>query len=93
MKSEFEIWIQLKNTLKRLGPISHENTTYFEIELDSLKAHHFPMGKERQAMSKYHKLIFPPQGKTTGQTSNQSQGQSIGKPIPQYFEPRGKSNI
>ena len=52
------------------------------------------MGKERQAMSKYHKLIFPPEGKTTGQTSNQSQGHSTRYPIPQAFVTLGgKANI
>ena len=48
----------MTNILNKVGTISYENTTYDHIELDALKEHHYPMGKEWQDMSKYHKLII-----------------------------------
>ena len=61
----------MKNILNKVATISYENTTYDHIELDALKEHHYPMGKEWQDMSKYQKLIFTHQGKIAGQKSIQ----------------------
>ena len=59
---EFQTWIQLKNLLKELGPISCERNTDAKIALEALKSHHIPLGKYWRSVAKYHKIIFPHKG-------------------------------
>ena len=59
---EFEIWIKLKILLRKLPLISYEKITNVERVLESLKSQQYPMGKDWHQVSKYHKLVLPPQG-------------------------------